>query len=113
MTNALSHLEAELRRQLEQLLATEDTARDAGKTVELDQSTVGRLSRMDALQAQAMSLETTRRRTQQIKRVRAALVKISEGDYGFCDDCGEVINPQRLKVDPAAPYCIHCADQNA
>ncbi len=30
--------------------------------VELDQQTVGRLSRMDALQVQAMALETSRRR---------------------------------------------------
>lgn len=113
MTLPFEEFEALLTRQLEELAQTEGSAKEASKTVELDQSSVGRLSRMDALQSQAMSLETNRRRATQIKRMRAALAKLAEGDYGLCDDCGEPINPQRLRIDPAAPYCIRCADRNA
>jgi DnaK suppressor protein len=110
MNLPIKDLEAALLRQLDELAQTEDTARDASKTVELDQCTVGRLSRMDAMQHQAMSLETNRRRATHIKRIRTALAKIEEGDYGYCDDCGEPINPKRLAIDPATPFCIGCAD---
>lgn len=112
MTLPIQDIETSLRRELAEIAETEQSAREASKTVELDQSTVGRLSRMDALQSQAMSKETHRRREQQAKRIRAALIKIEEGDYGYCDNCGESINPKRLAIDPATPFCISCADKN-
>ena len=83
---------------------------DAAATVELDQTRQGRLSRMDAMQAQAMSVEANRRREQQLVRVKAALKRIEEGDYGWCLECGEPIDPRRLEHDPAAPLCIGCAE---
>jgi len=46
------------------LLQAQETGDQAEQTVELDQARVGRLSRMDAMQAQAMSKETGRRRRQ-------------------------------------------------
>lgn len=88
-----------------------ETGREASSTVELDQSRVGRLSRMDALQAQAMSQEGERRRELELQRIGAALRRLDEGDYGDCVRCGEAINPRRLAVDPAAPLCIDCASQ--
>jgi DnaK suppressor protein len=48
-------------------------------------------------------------RGQQIKRVRAALKRIDDGDYGYCVTCGEEIEPKRLAVDLAVPTCIDCA----
>jgi len=77
--------------------------------VELDQSRVGRLSRMDALQQQAMSEETGRRRRAGLVRIAAALERIESGDYGWCTACGEAIPPGRLELDPATPVCIDCA----
>ena len=50
--------------------------------VELDQATQGRLSRMDALQGQAMAQEVARRREAEIRRIDAALKRIEDGDYG-------------------------------
>ena len=85
------------------------TGRDAEKTVELDQTSVGRLSRMDALQGQAMSKESGRRRNLMLQKVAAALVRIDKGDYGDCLRCGEQIALQRLTFDPAATLCIECA----
>lgn len=78
-------------------------------TVELDQSTVGRLSRIDALQGQAMAQEVARRRETEIRRIDAALKRIGDGEYGYCVTCGEEIGVQRLVLDPAAPTCIQCA----
>ena len=79
------------------------------KPVELDQTTQGRLSRMDAMQVQAMALETKRRREVGIKRIKAALNRIKEGEFGFCLNCGDEIAVKRLDIDPSTPTCISCA----
>lgn len=88
---------------------TEGSSREAGSTVVLDQSSVGRLSRMDALQAQAMSQETERRRQKHLQAIERALEAIDDGSYGFCIDCDEPIAEARLLADPVATTCIRCA----
>ena len=98
----------ELRKTLTDVRATGD---DAAATVELDQTRQGRLSRMDALQAQAMSVEAKRRRELQLRRVGAALVRIENDEFGWCLNCGECIDPRRLEHDPAAALCIGCAEE--
>lgn len=77
--------------------------------VELDQTRVGRLSRMDAIQQQAMALEADRRRTIELHRIDAALKRIEDGEYGYCLQCGGEIAAKRLDLDPTAPLCINCA----
>ena len=94
---------------LEQL---QEEAQAACGTVNLDQSRVGRLSRMDAMQAQAMNQEAQRRRVREIGRLQAALGAVDTEDYGYCEECGEEIGEGRLMIDPAAPYCIHCAEKD-
>ncbi|OUR76891.1 hypothetical protein A9Q83_12865 [Alphaproteobacteria bacterium 46_93_T64] len=79
------------------------------KPVELDQSRVGRLSRMDALQGQAMAQETTRRRKNELSRIEAALARVKSGDYGYCMNCDEEIVQKRLELDPSTALCISCA----
>lgn len=81
-------------------------------TVELDQTSVGRLSRMDALQNQAMQLETERRREVEIKRIDTALKRMEDGEYGYCVSCGEEIEKKRLDMDPATPVCVDCASSH-
>lgn len=93
----------------ESLLLAQESGDQAEQTVELDQARVGRLSRMDAMQAQAMSKETGRRRRQKLQQIEAALQRISSGDYGFCQECGEAIAVARLGADPTALFCIQCA----
>lgn len=92
------------------LLEAGETGQQAEEVVELDQTRVGRLSRMDAMQAQAMSLETGRRRRQQLVKIEASVELIRAGDYGDCLECGEAINPGRLEADPTATFCIQCAE---
>ena len=91
------------------LAALKTTAAAASGVVELDQTSVGRLSRMDALQGQAMSKEQGRRRALELEMISAALRRIETGDYGFCLGCDEPIAIQRLTLDPAATLCIRCA----
>lgn len=88
-----------------------ETGDIAAKPVELDQTRVGRLSRMDAMQAQAMSIEAKRRRENELIRIKVALKRIDRGNYGECLECTGNISPARLKFDPATPLCICCAEQ--
>ena len=97
-----------LRRKLREAQETGDQAED---TVELDQTRVGRLSRMDAMQAQAMSIETGRRRRQKLLQIDAALKRIDEKEYGYCQECGDPVSEGRLKADPAVLFCIDCASR--
>jgi len=94
------------RRELQRLVKSSAGAR---RIVELDQSRVGRLSRMDALQSQAMSVETDRRRKVELQQIEAALGRIVDGDYGYCLGCGEAIALKRLALNPTTPVCIECA----
>ena len=105
----LAKVRARLKRQRGELAALAETAGEAARPVELDQSRVGRLSRMDALRVQAMAAETERRRAVELRRIDAALVRIGGGEYGFCTACGEEIAPKRLEFDPAGPLCVGCA----
>ncbi|MBC2776462.1 TraR/DksA family transcriptional regulator [Parasphingopyxis marina] len=101
------------RKRLEELrraLASEDEgAAEWRKPVELDQQSVGRLSRMDAMQQQAMADAEARRRKSDIARIDAALKRLDDGEYGWCLGCGEAIAEKRLEIDPMATQCVGCA----
>ena len=103
-----AHALRTLRRELEDQSGATEGAR---KPVELDQQAVGRLSRMDALQAQAMHMETERRRQMPLTRIAAALKRIDEDEFGYCISCGEEIDPRRLDNDPTLATCVKCASQ--
>lgn len=102
----------QLKQRIEKLIAeiSETLASETTATVELDQSRVGRLSRMDALQGQQMGLAQQRRNEQRLKALHGALRRIETGDYGYCFVCGDEIAKQRLEFDPAVTRCIDCTD---
>ncbi len=103
---ALKALLLEKRAALQDIAAS---AKDATKPVELDQTRVEPVSRIDAMQAQAMANESDRRRQLEAKRIAAALARMDEEEYGSCLTCGDQIAEQRLGIDPAAILCISCA----
>jgi len=86
--------------------------KESAQPVILDQQRVGRLNRMDAMQSQAMSVETKRRREIELARIETALKRIEDGDYGYCVKCEEEIGAKRLEIDPTAPFCIDCANRS-
>jgi len=91
-------------------LEAENTANsDSRNTVELQQDSVGRLSRMDAIQQQAMAQATERRRDAEGARIASALQRLEAGEWGYCLKCGEDIAEARLKHDPSVPLCVGCA----
>lgn len=108
-SNAIARFRDRLVARLAEIRALEGANDAARATVELDQQSVGRLSRMDALQSQAMAQETRRRRIAETRRIEAALARIEDGEFGWCEACGEAIAPKRLEIDPTARLCIACA----
>ena len=103
-----------LRRQLLDLRSELQTLAQASQEdtapVELDQARVGRLSRMDAMQAQEMAQEAARRRQRQLLEIDGALQRMESGDFGYCFVCGEEIDVRRLAVDPTSTRCVRCAE---
>jgi DnaK suppressor protein len=93
-----------------ELQALGEASKDAGDTVELDQAKVGRLSRMDALQAQQMAKESARRREHRIRAIDGALGRIESDDYGDCFVCGTEIEARRLAIDPTSTRCMKCVE---
>ena len=108
---SLKDVEQRLRGLREELVRVNAAAKESAAVVELDQSRVGRVSRMDALQSQAMSVESNRRRDEQIVRIDSALRRLAAGEYGLCLECDEEIDPRRLEIDPAITLCIGCAEK--
>lgn len=92
-----------------ELRAAEGATEEDRAPVELDQTSVGRLSRMDAMQQQAMATAQSRRRAGSLKAIAAALKRMDEHEYGWCEECGEEIPVGRLELDPCAPRCVACA----
>lgn len=76
--------------------------------VQLDQQSVGRLARMNAMQVQAMAQEAARRRSVRKLRIQAALARMDEGEFGYCKECAERISEARLRADPTFHRCVAC-----
>jgi DnaK suppressor protein len=102
-------IEARLHARRAELQEAASAHEDDRRPVELDQTRIGRLSRMDAIQEQAMAIEIERRREVELARIDAALERLADGRYGDCATCGEPIEPRRLELDPAIPLCLGCA----
>jgi DnaK suppressor protein len=100
---------ARLTEELAALRAASDTTSADRKPVQLDQSSVGRLSRMDAMQQQAMAAAQDARRQRRIREITAALQRLETDDFGYCEACGEFIGLPRLDLDPTLRHCVGCA----
>jgi DnaK suppressor protein len=100
---------AYFKKRLEQRLKELTDGRKADRPLELDPSRVGRLSRMDAMQQQAMSQAAGRLAALEEQRIRTALKRMGAGEYGYCLNCEEDIAEGRLRVDPSVMTCIDCA----
>lgn len=92
------------------LIDAESSGLEAEAVVELDQTRQGRLSRMDAMQAQAMSQATGAKRRELLREIDAALQRFDDGSFGECLECGAPISPGRLTASPVARHCITCAE---
>ena len=103
---------AELARQLKQkqtdLESQLEHSRQGTEPVTLDQQSVGRVSRMDAIQQQQMNVANREQATLLLKAIASALSRIDLHEYGYCLDCGEPVGFARLQAQPQAPLCLTC-----
>ncbi len=106
-------MRSNLKERRDQLLERANSNKDSRDTVELDQARLGRLSRIDAMQGQAMAQETERRRKVELQRIEAALERLDTDEFGYCLTCGDEIALKRLELDPAVTLCIACANKAA
>jgi DnaK suppressor protein len=97
-----------LKRELEQSL---EAGAESAKQVELDQSAVGRLSRIDAIQQQKMAEAARRNVRVRVSQCAAALEAVTRGEYGFCRACEEPIGYRRMDARPESPLCVGCQAQ--
>lgn len=105
----LAQYQAKLTARRAELLAEDELSEADRAPVTLDQESVGRLSRIDAMQMQAMAMAQLRRRQAERGAIDAALDRIDAGEFGYCLQCGEEIAAARLEHNPAVPNCIECA----
>ncbi len=109
-TNAeLRDVRLALVERLKDLRETSESTAHNRRPVELDQTSVGRVSRIDAMQVQAMAVASEQRRHDEARRIEAAIKRIDEGEYGYCAACGEEIAEKRIEADPTVATCIRCA----
>lgn len=108
----LDEIRALLEDKQAELTAIRDASAEARAPVSLDQQSVGRVSRIDAMQQQAMAKAQERQRAVDLMRIEQALARIEADEYGYCLECDEEIPIKRLRVDPAAVLCIACAGRN-
>ncbi|WP_271079240.1 TraR/DksA C4-type zinc finger protein [Aurantiacibacter sp. MUD61] len=94
---------------LEELDRLDALSAEGREPVTLQQDSVGRLSRMDAMQQQAMAQAEERRRSAERARIKAAFARLDEGEWGYCAKCGEEIAAGRLSNDPSVARCVGCA----
>ncbi|HUG40358.1 MAG TPA: TraR/DksA family transcriptional regulator [Longimicrobiales bacterium] len=104
----ISELTAELDRVVRKLERSMRTTEEALRPVQLDQTAVGRLSRIDSLQNQGLTRNLHEREQAKLGQVVTAFQRIEAGTYGLCVECGGEIPFERLQVFPETPTCTAC-----
>jgi DnaK suppressor protein len=95
----------QLKTELEEQL---NSNQDATNIVELDQSAIGRVTRMDAIQQQSMAVSTRNKVRQRLQSINLALSRYKKEDYGYCKQCDETIAFVRLLAQPESSLCLSC-----
>ena len=85
-----------------------DKTEESAEAVSPDKS-LGRLSRMEAMQDQQLILEARRRKKMQKVAVLSALQRIENNQFGDCIFCGKPISPERLGAAPESSTCVSCS----
>lgn len=102
-------LRREITDEVERLVSRMESSRDTVRPVELDPGSVGRLSRMDELQNQAMARNLRDREHRRLEELQRALERIRIGTYGICGSCGGEVPYPRLEAFPETTTCVRCS----
>ncbi len=91
-----------------QLIQQLENSESSTQPVTLDQQSVGRVSRIDAIQQQQMAKANRHQDMLVLKAINDCLARVEKDQYGFCLECGEPIGFERLQVQPHASLCLTC-----
>lgn len=97
-----------LNEQKEQLQQQLESSEADVKPVTLDQQSVGRVSRIDAIQQQQMAIASQEQARNLLIATNNSLTRFDNGEYGYCLECGDPIGFARLQVQPQAEFCVAC-----
>ena len=75
------------------------------------ENSIGRVSRMDAINNKSVMEASLRNKISKRNKLKLALTKIDNPNFGHCEACGKNINPARLMYMPESTKCINCADR--
>lgn len=70
---------------------------------------IGRVSRMDAINNKSVNEAALRSAETNLKKLKFALEKVDDEDFGVCARCKNPIPPARLMLMPHSPLCVNCA----
>jgi DnaK suppressor protein len=79
------------------------TIRDSGPSAD-------EVDGLQANESREVGLATRELLMARVKRLSAALDRMSEGAYGTCVECGDAISAGRLRATPEAQTCVRCQD---
>jgi len=106
--NSIQALQVMLEHQRKEILSN-------GKTIRVD-FTVDKDELLDEVDTashdieQGMKMRLGNRESLYFKKIEEALLRIKDGTYGQCLDCGQYIGAKRLEVRPTAELCIDCKE---
>ena len=87
----------------------------AGKTMsemsQEDDSFPDPLDRAMSESSRTIELRKRDRERKLIQKIQKAIQKMEDGTYGICEECGDEISEERLKVRPEASLCIKCKEE--
>lgn len=70
---------------------------------------IGRISRMDAINNKSVAEAALRQAKDKLSKLRHAMNRLDEDDFGNCQRCGNPIPIMRVVLMPQSPYCVRCA----
>lgn len=107
----IAKFEERMKTELESVIASLEQTVEATATVEPSQSSSGPVSRIDAIQQQAVAIGLQNRLQLRRRKLEAALGRIASGHYGNCCECQDKLELDRLEADAATVFCLDCASE--
>lgn len=108
--NELKYYKELIEKQIAELKETIASMAESVKPIEPD-TAIGRLSRMEAIQAKSISESNLKQKRMRLQRLEAALKRIERGTFGLCSVCEEDIPEKRLKIAPESTVCMDCLNE--
>lgn len=101
-------LEEKIKAEIKHLEKSLGGLTESSKPVEPDNA-IGRLSRMEAINAKSISENSLINMKNRIAKLKIALTKLTDPNFGICAECEEAIPMGRLMLVPESTVCVNCA----